>query len=293
MTADVIGQYVTELRIANYSPITITDRVEVLARLQSCLDKPLLEASGEDLRTHQARFVHLSPASVDIYTRHIRAFYDWAAKRRLIDDNPAEGMLRTRVPHGRPHPTRMEDLRVILACTRGDLRMAYVLASFAGLRRGEICRLHRRDVDLVHDATALIHGKGGKERIVPLLSPVVAELEEHGMSRGWIVMRDGKPYDPERLSIDSSRHLHGLGMATTLHSMRGTFATVAGRATRDPMFVRDLLGHESVATTEIYVETNMAEAHRRLAGVTEQAELLLGTRTAHGPTRRLRAVTDA
>lgn len=286
MTSDHLSQYVTELRIAKFSPDTIDDRLSVLRRLAAYLDKPLLEATGCDLRGYQASFAALSPASVDIYTRHMKAFYDWAAKRQFIAVNPAEELIPTRVPRGRPHPTRPDDLRLIFACTDGALRMAYLLAAFVGLRCGEICRMHSRDLDLSEPApTGLIHGKGGKERTVPLLAPVVAEL--HGV-RGWVVTKHGLPYSPERLSIDSTRHLHRLGLATTLHSMRGTFATTAGRVTRDPLFVRDLLGHESVATTEIYMQSNLADAHQRLAGLTDQAEQLLA-----GTWQRLRAVPDA
>lgn len=60
--------------------------------------------------------------------------------------------------------------------------------------------------------------------------------------------------------------------------VRHYFATYAARITKDPLFVRDLLGHASVATTEIYMASDMEGAHARLAGLTAQAERVLGGR---------------
>src|SRR6266568_3473080 len=117
---------------------------------------------------------------------------------------------------------------------------------------------------------------------VPLLPAVVDELlRQH---RGWVItLNNGKPYTPNRLSVASTKHLHELGIPTTLHSMRAAFATLAFQATRDPLFVRDLLGHESVATTEIYTLSSLADAHQRLAALDGQASGLLRP-------QRLRAV---
>lgn len=280
----LVIQYADEMRVRQYSPVTIRDRLAVLERLARFAKKPPTVCTGDDVRAFQSTFAHLSPATVNVYTRHLKAFYDWAARRRLIPENPFLDIIVPRVPKGRPHPTAIEDLRLIFSCTRGALRIAYVLASFAGLRRGEICRLQRGDMDLSVPAvaSALIHGKGRKEREVPLLPPVVYELHEYGLPRvGWVVLRDGRRYEPERLSVDSHYHLRGLGVQTTLHSMRGAFATGAAQVTRDPLFVRDLLGHDSVLTTELYMGTSMNDAHSRLSGLTTAAEGILGPPRGH------------
>lgn len=274
-----------EMTIAKLSPVTIKYRLEVVQRLQKWLTERgvpgLLDATEDDLRDYQALFAHLAPATVDIYSRHVKAFYDWAEKRELLPAaNPAGGLIMPKLTKGRPHPTTPDDMRIIFSCTTGPLRTAYVLAAFAGLRCGEICRLHRRDIDMSTPApSALIKGKGGKERIVPLVAPVVAELLEQGSARGWVISRDdGRPYEPKRLSIESTTHLHGLGLQTTLHSLRHAFGTHAARVTKDPLFVRDLMGHASVSTTEIYMKSDMDRAQERLEGLASQAERLLGGR---------------
>lgn len=280
----LLVQYTEEMRVRQYSPATIEDRTAVLQRLARFARKPLPDCDAADVRDFQATFAHLAPASVNVYSRHIKAFFDWATKRRLLAENPCEEMVVPKVPKGRPHPTAADDLRMIFACTSGSLRIAYVLAAFAGLRRGEICALQRPDLNLADagQPTALVRGKGRKERVVPLLPPVVAELLDYGLPRaGWVVLRNGKRYDPEKLSIDSHYHLLGLGVQTTLHSMRAAFATRAAQVTHDPLFVRDLLGHESVATTEIYVGTSMLDAHARLTAMSAAAEGILGPPRGH------------
>ena len=275
-----VCEYVMHLRIAKRSEVTISKRVELLRRLARFLEPtPLVDATPEQLFQFQATFAHLAPASVNVYSRHLIAFYRWAHERALIDRDPTAHLVVPHVRKGKPHPTPADDLRVIFTCTSGALRTAYVLACFAGLRCGEITRLEGGDVELGgHAPSALVHGKGGKERVVPLLAPVVAELR--GLPRrGWLLLLpSGKPYSPNRLSVESHNHLKGLGIASTLHSMRHAFGTDAYRVTHDPLFVRDVLGHESVSSSEIYMATSMTDAHARLAGLATDAATLLRPR---------------
>jgi integrase/recombinase XerC len=300
----ILDAFELHMRTAKLRPDTITKRLEVVRRLAAFLEaqksetslspvggappvlpeqicSPLLSAAPDDLAAFQATFAHLAPASVDIYTRHVRAFYRWAVDFGHVAVDPCSRLVDVKVRRGLPHPTSADDLRVIFACTRRPLRTAYVLAAFAGLRCGEVCRLRWEDLTLAGATPrAFVRGKGGRERIVPLLPPVVDELQQVGLAlRGPVVVTGaGRPYNPpNRLSIASSKHLTELGVATTLHSLRHYFGTATYRATRDVLLTRDLLGHESVATTEIYMQTSMDGAHERLASLSGDAVTLLDT----------------
>lgn len=267
--------FITHMRIQKLSDATIQKRIELLHRLGEFLDCPLPDATTEKLMAFQATYSHLAPASMHIYTRHITAYYRWAKATKLLDEDPAADLELPRLRKTQPHPTKPNDIRTIFSCARGRLRTAYMLAAFAGLRSGEICRLRSNDINY-EDCSALIHGKGGKERTVPLLKPV---MDEVGYRRGWIVTRDdGTPVEPVWLSGESTRFMKNIGVQSTLHSMRAAFATNAVRMTHDPLLVRDLLGHESVATTEIYMETNLDGVHDRLQGMVGMAEDLLRPR---------------
>jgi integrase len=170
---------------------------------------------------------------------------------------------------------------MILACATGNLRVAYILVASAGLRAGEVCRLRWEDAQL--DAAipvALIHGKGGTERIVPLLVPVVEELLRRPQPhRGVIITRpDGRPIEPVEQSGSSTHFLRSIGMETTLHSMRHAFATQVVRMTKDVLFVRDLLGHQSLTTTQVYMNSDLDGAHDRLADMSTIATSMLHNR---------------
>ncbi len=274
MNDSTLRDFAADMRLASLSPVTIEDRLALIHRLADyLLPVALIAATAEQLAQFQRQFAPLAPASVDIYVRHIQAFYRWARIRNLITVDPATELIRPKVRRGRPHPTSLSDLRTVFACTSGPLRIAYILATFAGLRRGEICRLQRADIDMTAPlVTARLDGKGGKERTVPLVAPIVAELLNYGMPpRGWIVTLHGAPYELERMSIDSGRHLRSIGVQSTLHSMRHAFATTAYRTSHDLLLVAELLGHESVATTQIYAAPDMADAHARLFGVSALA----------------------
>lgn len=274
----IVQQMIDHMKVLKLSEATIWARAEVLARL--CIftnDEPLLDVTPETLMRYQRSYAHNSPATVNIYTRHLREFYRWATASGLLRDDPSAALPVPKVHRGKPHPTLPDDMKVIFSCSRGYLRTVYILAAFAGLRCGEVCRLHSRDLYLQTDSPhALIHGKGGKERYVPLLPAVVSEI---GWTKGHIIVnRSGHPMSPASLSAESSRFLTNLGLQTTLHSLRHYFGTEAYRITHDPLLVRDLMGHESVASTEIYTDSNTDRAHEKLAGLETSAERLLRPR---------------
>jgi len=266
---------------AKLRPATIKKRLEILRRFAFYLgDTRLLEATIDDLRTFQVTYANLSPASTNIYTRHLRAFYFWAFEMDLIPSDTGARLRVPRVPRAVPHPTRTSDLRVALKCAPGHLQLPYRLAAFAGLRCGEITRLRYEHLDLdTATPVASIDGKGGKQRTVPLLEPIARDL--YGHSRGWVALRaDGRSWTPDSIAIESHRFLHSIGLDTTMHSMRAFFATMAARFTKDPLLVRDLLGHQSVTTTETYLEADISETHVRLSTLSDAFRDLLGDQAA-------------
>ena len=263
------------MRLANLSPRTIEKRVEIVERFRTFLDgTELLAATPDDLRRFQATFEHRRPASIDIYVRHLRAFFQWAQYRGLIAEDPSVALISPKLPKRRARPMSFDEVRTIFAHTTGMLRMAFVFACFAGLRRGEMCRLWWQDIDLTGALPqALVHGKGEKDRMVPLLPVVTDELAVYGMRHSGPVLREhDRPVDPERLSRLCYDHVRCLGMAVTLHQGRHFAATYIVRLTKDPVLAKEILGHESLDTTMGYVEADRSDMHERLAAFESLAE---------------------
>ena len=136
-----------------------------------------------------------------------------------------------------------------------------MLMVYAGLRLVEVAHLNRGSVDLVSDQVRVI-GKGDKERIVPLHPELHQALED------WLNHKDGEPDDPlfrgycgTRLKrraigdvITKAGKQAGLSRRVTPHVLRHTFATRLLRRGVNLRLIQELLGHASVATTQIYTE---------------------------------------
>lgn len=154
-------------------------------------------------------------------------------------------------------------------------RLALELLYGGGLRVSEAVGLDYGAVDL-ENGSARVFGKGRKERICPLGGVAVAVLREFRDRFGG---RRG-PSDPvlvnlrhERLSVGAvqrlmKRHLAraGLPMDLSPHKLRHSFATHLLNAGADLRAVQELLGHASLATTQIYTHTSVArlkEIHAR------------------------------
>lgn len=142
---------------------------------------------------------------------------------------------------------------------RGQLILR--LAAEAGLRRAEIAVVHCRDMfeDLA-GWTLNVHGKGGKDRDVPLPSHLAATIRLRA-GKTWMLPGDYQGHlSPRWVGKLATRVMPD---EWTLHSLRHRFSSVSYEIDRDLMALRDVLGHASVATTQRYVKTP-DEAKRRI-----------------------------
>lgn len=141
-----------------------------------------------------------------------------------------------------------------------DVALA-ILAYTCGLRRQEVARLRREDYTPATGELRVLHGKGGKERMVP-----VAPEWKSIVDAWWATLAPGSPMFSSQsggaLSLAGVsfviRRLHReLHIAEfTPHDLRRTFATQLLRAGADLAMVRDLMGHSDIQTTAIYDRRN-------------------------------------
>lgn len=156
-------------------------------------------------------------------------------------------------------------------------RDAAVLALLygAGLRISEALSIKRRDAPVSGRPQLTILGKGGKERTVPIIAPVSQAIETylvlcpHPLPAEAPLFRGAKggPLSPRiiQLAVAELRGALGLPETATPHALRHSFAThLLGRG-GDLRTIQELLGHASLATTQIYtaIDTKrLAEAYR-------------------------------
>lgn len=182
------------------------------------------------------------------YRASLRAFYAWALATGLVQTSPAHLLPTVTVPRGRPRPTPEAVFRQAVSTADPRARRAILLAGVCGLRRGELARTKREDLELDLVGWALrVHGKGGNVRLVPLPDDLARELL--ACPPGWLFpSTQGGHLTPAHLGKLVSRWLQ----EHTTHTLRHRCGTLAYAATHDLRAVQELLGHAKPETTAIY-----------------------------------------
>lgn len=184
------------------------------------------------------------------YRGTLLAFYRWAVASGRCGHNPADELPRVKpaTPTPRPAPEIVYREALARADERGTLILR--LAAEAGMRRAEVARVHTRD--LIEDLAGyslIVHGKGGRQRVVPLPAGLAALLRR--APRGYVFPgNDDGHLSPRWVGKIVTRLLPG---EATMHQLRHRFATRAYSVDRDVFTVQELLGHASPATTRRYV----------------------------------------
>lgn len=258
-----IRQWAQWLRAADRSPATIATRTDHIRRLARAV-------GGDPWQLTAARLVEwVGGQAWSRETRRsthasIRTFFDWGVAKGHLTVSPAGDLPRVRASEPMPRPT--PDRVQADAMAHADERTRLILrcAGEAGLRRAEVAVIHRDD--LVEDLggwSLLVHGKGGRQRLVPLSESLALAVRAACLAGGGFAFpgAQGGHLSPRWVGKLATDALPG---AWTLHSLRHRFATRAHAGTHDLIAVQHLLGHQSVATTQRYVATG-TDALRRAA----------------------------
>ncbi len=196
-------------------------------------------------------------------------FYRWGMFRGFVHVNPVDDTPRVRTVNGAARPTPDAAYREALIAADPRAQLMLRLAAEVGMRRGEVAQAHTRDlmVDLV-DYSLIVHGKGGKTRIVPLPRSLGKQIATE--AAGYLFPgRDNGHLSPRYVGKIIRDLLPG---EWTMHTLRHRFGTRAYALTSDLLLVQDLLGHASPSTTRRYVAGNPARARAAIEALAEQDE---------------------
>jgi integrase/recombinase XerC len=238
------------------------------------------------VRTYLAHLhsLGLAPQSIGRALACLRTYFRFLVSEGITDANPAEA-----VPHPRGHQRTpvIADRYAIEALLEGfpdtaggrrDRAMVELLYA-AGLRVGELVALDLADVQL-GQRIVRVRGKGRKERLVPFGRPAARALEAYLPERARWRAKAVDEQDPlfvnqrgGRLSARSVRRALDQGVRRTAdlshlhpHALRHAFATHLLEAGMDLRAIQELLGHSSLATTQVYTKVDLAHlmtVHRR------------------------------
>lgn len=258
-----INGWTDTLRAAGLSAQTIKSRRYKMVHLATLL----MPSSPEDVTTEQivqafAR-QQWKPETRKAYRNTISSFFRWLHKSGRRSDDPSLDVPRVKKPHAHPRPCPDRYIAAAMKMATTSERLMIRLGAECGLRRGEIARVHSDDV--VADSAGrslIVRGKGDKQRIVPLPDDLAGIIMD---ARGYLFPgRFGGHVEESYIGDHISRLLPD-GYAA--HTLRHRFATTAYAATHDLFVVAELLGHESVETTEHYVAMPDGRLREAMAAV--------------------------
>jgi integrase len=265
MELDLIAQHLAHLRSAGRAATTITDRGELLRRVDRDLPAGLCHATTEELENWLAGpQPEIEPDAKPwsrwtraTYYGHIVGFYRWASnpQRRIgLEWDPSVGLVRQQVPDGRPRPTSTEQLTLARSALDYPWRLYVELAAFGGLRCIDIARLDRED--MTKEEINIRRSKGDKQRTVPMAGEIWAHIQALPPGPVARTIR-GRHASATYISIRTAERLHEIPALAdvTLHRFRHWYATHLLDEEADIRSVQDAMGHGSLQTTAGYLAT--------------------------------------
>jgi site-specific recombinase XerD len=255
MSAFAFPEFVSWLRAGGLAQGTVNLRVHHVTRFAKHYD--LLTATTEDVIAWLEN-PGWKPNTRQAARASLRSFYRWATETDLVAKDPTTKTRPVKVPPRAIKEAPQEALLTALERVGERDRLAIMLAAYAGLRRAEIAGLH---ADNIGDRMLTVTGKGSKTRRVPIHPLLEAPLRQV-KERGGYVFPGADGWGPVGADAMGRRIARALPDQWSAHSLRHYYAGNVYRASHDIRAVQQLLGHASIATTQIYTHIDDDELHR-------------------------------
>ena len=268
-------RFIDELTRRNYAKRTIQTYVAAVARTAKHFRCSPDHLTQDQLRDFQLHLIAQS-VSWSLFNQvacALRFFY------RVVLDRPdfLPFVAFARMPQSLPVVLAPGQVRRLLdAVPPGRNRLMLRLAYGCGLRVGEILHLRVRDIDSARHILWVRHGKGEKDRGVPLPDELLADLRSYWLDHrptDWLFPgSSGRPLHVAAVqrAVIAARTAARLTQPVTCHTLRHCYATHLLEAGTDLPTLQRLLGHNHVSTTMIYVHLRA----ERLPSIQSPLELL-------------------
>ena len=274
-------RYIRWMQAKKYSPQTQRAAFLPLREFLLALaarGRTAVDVTRDDLdeRHRELKDRGLAPSTVFQHMASLRAFFNWLEAQGEVFINPAAGLILPKPPRHIRYVPSEDDVRRLLAAprthTRGGLRdRAFMEVLYStGARLIEMASISIFDVDLRRGAMRL-HGKGRKQRTVPLGKKAIRWMEDYLRMRHGLL--DGRP-DLDALWINTRgdllsyqgaekivlRNAHAAGLRPfSSHALRRACATHMLAHGAHPMQLQMLLGHASLKDLSQYLDVSITE----------------------------------
>jgi integrase/recombinase XerD len=285
----LIPRYLEELKILNRSPLTIRNVRNALKQMvlflesEGVVDLDQLGRSALDLYQEELTYrltvkgKHLSARTREKYLCSIRGFTTYLYDQDYLTVDLSKTIKLPRQPKRLPKVILDTfEIKKILAApnmqTNDGYRNRIILEILydTGIRAAEMAAIKTNDLDLVNGYLAIRSGKGEKDRVVPVNSRVCKIINTYllmvryvmirGKDKGYLVLnRWGTKMTPTAVLAIVKRctELSGIKKNVTTHTFRHTCATHMLKNGAPIRHIQELLGHESLESTQIYTKVTI------------------------------------
>lgn len=271
-TTEAINRFLNYLRDLERAPNTVrayrsdllwfVDGLKPGTRLPAITSKQIRSIFLSS-RSHHLPYTSKRP-STNTFNRRlssVRVFFTWLTREEIILKNPALNF--DFLPRKRSLPpwlTRGEITNLLYCAKRiSPLNyMIFYILYYAALRRSELAALSPNDINFTTNSV-VVHGKGNKIRYIPLLKDEIIPIRKYIKSSmpyppdcKLLLTEQDKPLNTKFIYDRVTRISRNARIPCTPHTLRRSRATHLLNAGMPMAYIRDLLGHASITTTEGY-----------------------------------------
>lgn len=247
-----------DLQLAGYSLRTQKSYVDTVRVLANYYHRSPDLITEDEIRLFFLYMINerkSSASSITVYLCGIKFFYETTLQRTWQIFDLIKPLRTKKLP---VVLSPDEVLAILKEINNPSYRMALTIIYACGLRISEGVRLTVSDIDGKRKLLKVRSGKGGKDRYVHLpdrpLELLRAHCRQHGISSGFLF-----PYKDGHIGMDTLERAFkkalrqsGVTKPATVHTLRHSYATHLLESGEDIRVIKDLLGHSSITTTDIY-----------------------------------------
>jgi integrase/recombinase XerD len=282
MSKTLLEDYRYYLKIERtMSQNTVASYCSDVEKFLSFLDLPAEKADTEDIMEFLNNSENLSKRSQARKISSLRSFYGWLMTEGITEDNPCDRIDSPKMGRYLPDVLSIEEAEEILSLAGGpswqDKRDKAILETLygCGLRVSEAVGLKISGLYL-DEGFIKVRGKGDKERLVPIGEPAADAIMDYMECRTipadmsyddtLFLNRFGKPLSRVSMfkMVKKAVLAAGIRKSISPHTFRHSFATHLIENGADLRIVQEMLGHESIVTTEIYTHIDSSTWQREV-----------------------------
>ncbi len=250
----------SEHTIGNYSHV-----IERLIAFSDAENQLLIELTNQDLKIFLSDYFDLEYAKTSISNMIsiIKSFYNFCENKGYLTNNPAINLVYPKREKKLPEFLFHEQISTIFKSIDIDSKkgardyLIIIMFYSTGIRLSELLNITKKDINFGKFELKVM-GKGSKERIVPINNYIISgisNLEKYWQVTDYLFLNfHNKPLTPQgvRHILKENVKLSSELTKITPHMLRHSFATELLNSGMDIRLVQELLGHESISSTQIY-----------------------------------------